>query len=84
MEDDRRIKIAFRRVEAEALSILGFDLTTFLPPQIQMIGVDIPSVVRGDGGDPAQSQGYFSVTFCDQDLRISRSNSGDLFVLVRA
>jgi len=84
VEDDRRIRIAFKRIEAEAISIFGFDLTTFLPPQLQMIGIDIPSAVRGDGGDPAQSQGYFTVTFCDGDLRVSRSNSGDLFVLVRA
>ena len=115
IEDDRRIRIAFKRVEAEAISILGFDLTTFLPPAIQMIGIDthdptttpphhpatrhpphppcplfppprltsptplprcpapyaplpgldIPSAVRGDNGDPSQSAGYFSVTFCD-------------------
>lgn len=82
VENAQRIRIAFARVEVEPVSLLGNQLS-WLPDPLKQVGVDFTTSLRGDGGDPTRSAGYFDTTFCDEDLRISRSNNNDVFVLVR-
>lgn len=65
-----KIGLNFEKVALEPVELLGNDVG-FLPP----LGFDLP---------PAPFEGYFDVTFLDEDLLIIRQNApGGLFVLAK-
>ena len=79
-----RLRIAFQDVSVQAETLFGTQLSTLpIPEALRRFKFSFPTALRGDGGDPSLSSGYFTTTFLDDDLRISRGNNGALFVLVR-
>ena len=92
-----RLAIAFKRVAFEPLTLFGSELGSRLPEPLRAVGVDVrapPAWLTSaaarflgaperdaDGGSAAV--GYFDTVFSDDDLRISRSQIGDVFILLR-